>query len=160
MKAQGWEVKDNLLLQDNNSSIKLEINGKASSSNRTRHINIRYFFIADRVQKGDVRIAYCPTEEMVADFFTKPLQGSTFRKFRDYIMNIEPDAYNSHNNMHHRSVLKKVNNKTNVKVSGIKHSANRYAILEEEEDVELTDGTDVVKYGTINPIIRKIPAAE
>ena len=29
---------------------------------------------------------YCPTEQMLADFFTKPLQGSLFRKFWDVIM--------------------------------------------------------------------------
>ena len=32
-------------------------------------------------------VAYCPTKEMVADYFTKPLQGESFRKLRAYIMN-------------------------------------------------------------------------
>jgi hypothetical protein len=40
MKAQGYNVKDNILFQDNNSSIVLEKNGKASSRKRTKHINI------------------------------------------------------------------------------------------------------------------------
>jgi hypothetical protein len=40
MKAQGYGFKDNVLFQDNNSSILLEKNGKASSSKRTKHINI------------------------------------------------------------------------------------------------------------------------
>ncbi len=31
-------------------------------------------------------IVYCPTHEMLADFFTKPLQGSLFRKFRDVLL--------------------------------------------------------------------------
>ncbi len=44
---QGYGVVENLLLQDNKSSILLERNGKASSGKRTRHINIRYFFITD-----------------------------------------------------------------------------------------------------------------
>jgi hypothetical protein len=47
MKAQGDGVKDNVLFQDNKSSILLEKNGKASSSKRTKRINIRYFFITD-----------------------------------------------------------------------------------------------------------------
>ena len=34
----------------------------------------------------EVRLHWCPTKEMVADFWTKPLQGSHFRKLRDYIM--------------------------------------------------------------------------
>ena len=80
MEAQGWKVKENLMLQDNNSSIKLETKGKASSSNRTRHINTRYFFIADQVQAGEVSIKYLPTGKMVADYFTKLLQGALFFK--------------------------------------------------------------------------------
>ena len=57
-------------------------------------------------------------------------------------------------------VLKQIDNKSNVKVSSNKRLSNRYAILEEEEDIELTDRTDVVKYATVNPIMRKVPAAE
>ena len=64
----------------------LERNGKALSSKRTKHINVRYFFITDRISKGEVRVEWCPTKDMVADFMTKPLQGSVFRKFRDLIM--------------------------------------------------------------------------
>ena len=79
-------------------------------------------------------------------------------------MNIESDASNQ-DKTHHRSVLKQVNNKTKYKVRDNNYSRNRFAALE-EEDIELTDGTDltnrtdVVKYGIVSPIIRKIPAAE
>jgi hypothetical protein len=51
MKAQGYGVKDNVLFQDNKSSILLESNGKDSSSKRTKHISTRYFFITDIVSK-------------------------------------------------------------------------------------------------------------
>jgi hypothetical protein len=98
MEAQGHQITDNLMTQDNLSSMLLENNGRGSSSKRTRHINVRYFFITDRIKMGEVRVAYCPTEEMVADFFTKALQGSLFKKFRDLIMNIKAapmDAYPS-----------------------------------------------------------------
>ncbi len=77
---------ENLLLQDNKSSILLERNGKASSGKRTRHINIRYFFITDRVNMKKVSIEWCPTKDMVADFMTKPLQGSHFKGLRNIIM--------------------------------------------------------------------------
>ena len=53
MKAQGIEVRDNILYQDNESAVLLETNGRASSSKRTKHINIRYYYVADRVAKGD-----------------------------------------------------------------------------------------------------------
>ena len=77
----------NILYQDNTSSIKLETNGKASSTKRTRHINIRYFLVTDKIKRGDISsVEHCPTEEMIADYFTKPLQGSLFKKFRNAIM--------------------------------------------------------------------------
>ncbi len=47
--SQGYEVIENLLLQDNKISILLERNGKHSIGKRTRHINICYFFIMDQV---------------------------------------------------------------------------------------------------------------
>jgi hypothetical protein len=51
MEAQGYQVQDNVLLQENKSAILLEKNGNALSSKRTKHVNIRYFFITDRVDK-------------------------------------------------------------------------------------------------------------
>jgi hypothetical protein len=87
LEAQGYGVKDCVIYQDNMSTILLAENGKASSSKRTRHINIRYFFVTDLVKKGQVKITHCPTEDMVSDYFTKPLQGSAFRKLRQLIMN-------------------------------------------------------------------------
>jgi KUP system potassium uptake protein len=88
LKAQGYEVRDTKIYQDNQSAILLEKNGKRSSTKRTRHINIQYFFITDCLKNKDVNIEYCPTDQMLADVFTKPLQGNAFRKFRDTILNI------------------------------------------------------------------------
>jgi hypothetical protein len=82
MEGQGYTVNDNIVYQDNKSAMLLEKNGRASSSHRTRHINIRYFFVSDRVKNGELSIEYCPTDEMrIGDFFTKPLQGAKFQKF-------------------------------------------------------------------------------
>ena len=44
LKAQGYEVLENTVYQDNQSAILLEKNGRASSGKRTRHVDIRYFF--------------------------------------------------------------------------------------------------------------------
>ena len=88
MRAQGFEVSDNILYQDNKSAMLLEQNGRASSSKRTKHINIRYYYVADRVAKGDLRIVWCPTDKMIADFLTKPLQGKAFVEFRNLLMGV------------------------------------------------------------------------
>jgi hypothetical protein len=56
MEAQGYQVQDNILFQDNKSAILLEKNGKASSSKCTKHVNIWYFFITDHVDQGEVSL--------------------------------------------------------------------------------------------------------
>ena len=43
MKAQYYDVVENIIYQDNKSAILLEKNGKTSSGKRTKHISIRYF---------------------------------------------------------------------------------------------------------------------
>jgi Reverse transcriptase (RNA-dependent DNA polymerase) len=89
LEEQGIEVKQNVLYQDNKSTILLENNGKKSSSKRTRALNIRYFFLTDQIEKGNVEVKYCPTGDMIADYLSKPLQGKLFKKFRDEIMGSE-----------------------------------------------------------------------
>ena len=66
----------------------MEKYGKRSCTKRTRHINIRYFFICDKANKKEVSIEYCPTTEVIADYFSKPLGGSQFRKMRKNHMNV------------------------------------------------------------------------
>ena len=58
LEAQGYDIDRNILYQDNKSTILLETNGKKSSSNRTRALNIRYFFLTDQVAQGNLSIQY------------------------------------------------------------------------------------------------------
>ena len=102
LEEQGYGVIESIVYQDNQSAILLEKNGRASSSKRTRHINIRYFFVTDRINAGELEIQYCPTGYMIADFFTKALQGTAFKSFRDIIMNTDHVSGRFHD---HRSVL-------------------------------------------------------
>lgn len=48
--------------------------------------NIRYFFIKDRVDNGEVKLKYVYTEDLIADILTKPLQGERFRSLRAKLM--------------------------------------------------------------------------
>jgi hypothetical protein len=86
LEAQGIDIQKNILYQDNKSTILMEMNGKRSSSKRTRALNIRYYFLTNQVEKGNVMIEYCPTTQMIGDFMSKPLQGKQFREFREKIM--------------------------------------------------------------------------
>eukprot|EP00957_Ditylum_brightwellii_P209777 15363210-Ditylum_brightwellii.AAC.1 len=64
LEAQGIKVRDNVVYQDNQSSMRLEKYGKGSSGKRTRHINIRYFFATNRMAAGELTVEYCPTDTM------------------------------------------------------------------------------------------------
>ena len=67
LETQGFEVKLNIIYQDNQSTMKLALNGKASSRKRTRHFDIKLFYVTDLIGKGEVQVMY---------------------KFQDLIMNL------------------------------------------------------------------------
>jgi hypothetical protein len=68
------------LLCDNESAIRMADNPVEHS--RTKHIAIRYHFLRDHQQKGDIEIAYINTKDQLADIITKPLDQQTFTKLR------------------------------------------------------------------------------
>ena len=76
MEGQGYKVKDSVIYQDNQSAILMEINGRDSRTENSRYINIRYFWIKDRIDNKEVRIEYLPTHIILVDYYTKPLQVS------------------------------------------------------------------------------------
>ena len=86
MEQQGYPILHSSFAQDNESAIKLERNGRVSAGQRSRHINIRHFWIADRLRANTITLTHCPTDFMLADFLTKPLQGALFRKFRAVLL--------------------------------------------------------------------------
>ena len=86
LEAQGYKIQESFFEQDNESAIKLEKNGRISAGPKSRHINIRYFWIKDRSVDEGITIRHCPTLEMLGDFFTKPLQGNLFRTFRNVLL--------------------------------------------------------------------------
>ena len=86
--GQGFKVKLNIIFQDNTSTMKLQKNGKLSSGKRTRHFDIKLFYITDLINRDEVEVRYCPTDDMIADYMSKPVVGAKFEKFRDLIMNL------------------------------------------------------------------------
>ena len=87
IRAQGFKVLFNIIFQDNTSTMKLAMNGKASSGKRTRHFDIKKFYVTDLIQKGEVQVKYCSTDDMIGDYMSKPLTGKKFHKFRNLIIN-------------------------------------------------------------------------
>ena len=86
LEAQGYFIEENIVCQDNQSAIPLEKNGKKLSSKRTRHLNMHYFMVVDQVEKGNVIIECCPTDDMIRDFMTKGPHGIKLVKFRKAIV--------------------------------------------------------------------------
>lgn len=74
INAQGYDVWPAEVFQDNKSTIIIAEKEKANSV-RTRHIGIRYHFVKDRIERQEINLKHIGTEDIVADFFTKPLQG-------------------------------------------------------------------------------------
>jgi hypothetical protein len=73
--------------QDNISAMTMASKGKHIGET-TRHINIRYFFIKHYLESKEVVLEYLPTESMIADIMTKPLQGALFKSLRAKLLNL------------------------------------------------------------------------
>ena len=97
LKNQENKICDNVIYKDNQSAIKLEKNGRGSSRKQTRHINIRYCFITDRITKEKTSVEFCTTLDTIRDNFTKALQGSQFCCFRNIIIGISQYYIPSYN---------------------------------------------------------------
>ena len=69
---------------DNQSAISVAKNGIKAS--RTKHVDIKYHFITETVERGDVQLVWVPTNEQQADIFTKALAAPVFQHFRKQLM--------------------------------------------------------------------------
>jgi len=94
--AQGEPIVEDLLMQDNKSSMLLQKNGLFSVGKGSKHIHIRYFFATDKIEKKELKLIYCPTDKMIADYSTKPLQGAKFIEFRDQMQGIRAEDYDDY----------------------------------------------------------------
>lgn len=68
------------VFEDNQSCIKLVEGDRIER--RSKHIDVRYFFVRDLQQKEVIKMKYCPTETMLADILTKPLQRVRLEQIR------------------------------------------------------------------------------
>lgn len=84
--AQGYNTPPLVQMQDNMSAIAIANKGRATAQ-RTRHINIRYFWITDYIDRGEMCLEHKPTHDMIADGLTKPLQGVDFIRMRNLLLN-------------------------------------------------------------------------
>ena len=83
---QGYDYGIINIKQDNKSTIAM-INKGHSTSQRTRHVNIKYFYLKDRIDNKEIQVEYLESEKMIADILTKPLQGTLFERLRKALCN-------------------------------------------------------------------------
>ena len=80
------KVSDNnpmLIYEDNQSALCLAKNNKIHG--RAKHISIKFHYVRDMVNTGVIRLQYCPTEDMIADIFTKGLSSARFIRLRSML---------------------------------------------------------------------------
>ena len=61
-----------------------------SAGNKSRHMHIRFLLIKDILKMENIEVKHCPTERMIEDYYTKPLQSSLSKKMRDILMELAP----------------------------------------------------------------------
>ena len=98
--------------------MKIERNRKASSGQHSRHINIRYFFIKDRVKSGEVSIIYCTTDDMITNFLYKNITRNKILSFSKF---------------DHRSDDGGINNRRDRTYGGVRSVLKEKVTLEREE---------------------------
>ena len=74
------------VFEDNQGAIALAEN--PMSAGRTKHIDVRYHFIRELVEKKVLRMVYRKIEEQPADVLTKPLARESFERHRRFLMNL------------------------------------------------------------------------
>ena len=72
-----------VIYKDNQGTIELTKNQKHNP--RTKHIDLKYHFVRDTIMDRIIEVKYCPTEDMMADIFTKALSKVKFEKMRTLI---------------------------------------------------------------------------
>ena len=70
----------------------LEANSKKSSTKRTTHINIRYFYVTIKIKSGDVVIVCHPTSKLLEDYFMKPLNRTNVKNYCNIIIGVDDKA--------------------------------------------------------------------
>ena len=101
----GEPVRGYVLMQDNRNCMLLQKNGQFSVGKGSKHIHIRYFFATYKFDKWELKLIYCPTGKMIADFCTKPLQGAIVVEFRNKMQGIQVEDFRKYKR-HYVEILK------------------------------------------------------
>ncbi len=86
----GSDTNPTTILADNQAAIKMGSN--PVNHPRAKHIDTSYHYVRNKVEEGAIRLEYIPTDQMVADGLTKPLDASKFLRSRSVMGLASNDA--------------------------------------------------------------------
>jgi hypothetical protein len=106
-------------------------------------------------------LLHCPTGEMVADYFTKPLQGAIFLKFRNMIMNVDKVDPLTDSHKDQRSVLgseDKSNHESNDQTAGLEdgeiYEPGGLPTFVRADNNEVSEVSDTQKRNALTRVLR------
>jgi hypothetical protein len=85
LTAQGYDLPSTVVYQDNSAVMEL-MKRPRSTHQRTKHLDVRYFYARDLELEGSIKMEWLPTKHMIADLLTKPLQGALFIALNKQLM--------------------------------------------------------------------------
>ena len=98
--GQGDEPIEDALMQDNKSAILLQKNWPYSTRKGSQHINVKYFFATDKIKSKELKMIHCPTEDIIADYNSNPLQGKLFYDNRNRLMGLNEKEFPRYKEMY------------------------------------------------------------
>jgi hypothetical protein len=87
MQNLGFKQNMITVFEDNKSSIMLAHKNSGATLSKTKHIQIRFYYVKELIDQKEIKIIYLPTKEMLADLLTKPINGWLFQELRDRVLN-------------------------------------------------------------------------
>jgi hypothetical protein len=84
MRDLGFEQRMTQIMEDNQGCIFLSENPVFHQ--RTKHIDVKYHFVRERVESGEVKLVYVTTTDQLADLLTKPLERVRFEALRKQVL--------------------------------------------------------------------------
>lgn len=86
----GQSLEPTIVHCDNQSRVKLSVN--LVFHDRTKHVEIKYHYVRDMVERNAIQLRYISTDEQMTDILTKPLSKIKFVYFRDKLGMVENEA--------------------------------------------------------------------
>lgn len=102
--------QDTVEIENDNQAAAVLTERGPSGTGRTKWVNVRYWWVHEQMESGAVRLVYVPSEELIADGFTKPLSGNRFKIWRGQVLNL-PETWISADDLRETNVDDKAHGK-------------------------------------------------